>query len=245
MIKINGLCLNSIPRVVVVLSDVDSVVAKRVKREGADALELRIDYFKHTTTEYVVKVVKRIKSIGLPVIGTIRDKKEGGKQKLSDKRRLKLFDAILPLVDAIDVELSSKLILNKIIKKAKTNKKIVIVSYHNLNITPTSSILRNIIRKAEKAGGDLIKIATMVKTQKNIEELASLVLNHKNKNLVVIALGSKGTVSRAFFPSIGSLMTYACVDIPSAPGQLSFSELREDLRRFYPKYNEALIRRLD
>ena len=47
-------------------------------------------------------------------------------------------------------------------------------------------------------------------------------------------MGGLGAISRLVFPIAGSLLTYAHVGRPTAPGQLTVAELRPLLDRFYP-----------
>ncbi|MBI3592233.1 MAG: type I 3-dehydroquinate dehydratase [Nitrospirae bacterium] len=49
--------------------------------------------------------------------------------------------------------------------------------------------------------------------------------------MITIAMGEKGLPSRVFSPICGSLITYGYVNHPSAPGQLSASELMYIFRR--------------
>ncbi|HEY5595278.1 MAG TPA: type I 3-dehydroquinate dehydratase, partial [Nitrospiria bacterium] len=59
------------------------------------------------------------------------------------------------------------------------------------------------------------------------------------KDIIVIAMGVEGALSRVFFPALGSLLTYAYLGQPTAPGQLGYKELFELLKKFYPKFNQA------
>ena len=166
------------------------------------------------------------------MLATIRSKAEGGKSGISEKERLRLFQNIMPFVDAVDIELSSKKILNQVVSKAHAHKKKAIISYHNFKNTPEQKRLETIVKNCKKAGGDMVKIATFAREKKDIARLAALTLSHKN--IIVIAMGRLGIVSRIFFPALGSLLTYCPVTGPSAPGQLSLkttATLLKELRQ--------------
>ena len=234
MVKIGNLKLGDIPRIVLVLcARKNGAFIEKAKSKGADLLELRIDQFRNIESKYILKTIEQIKGNGLPIIATIRSKREGGKY-LADAKRLNLFEAIIPLVEAIDIELSSQRILNKVVEKSHQTKKTVIISYHNFKETPSKGILEKLIKKIKTEGGDIVKIACLAKNREDVLRLMKFTLEHRNKNLVTISMGKIGVISRVLFPFVGSLFTYGYLDTPSAPGQLPLKVLREELSRFYP-----------
>lgn len=217
--NIGKLKVGNIPRIAAVIVDgEDRKAIAAAKRDGADLLELRIDCFKKQDVAVVQKIVKHIQVKKLPMLATIRSKAEGGKSGISEKERLRLFQAVIPFVDAVDIELSSKKILRDVIKEARRFKKKVIVSYHNFKDTPEQKKLEAIIKNGKKAGGDIVKIAAFAKNKKDIIQLASLTASHND--IITIAMGRLGIVSRLFFPMLGSLLTYCSVTKSSAPGQI-------------------------
>src|SRR3990167_3701525 len=217
--NIGKLRLGSTPRIAAVILDgKDKKSISKAKRDGADLLELRIDCFKRRDTLYIQKTIKDIKAVNLPVIATIRSKAEGGKVAIIDNDRIGLFETILPFVDAVDIELSSSKILKDIINQAHRFNKKVLVSYHNFKNTPEQKQLEAIIKNSKKAGSDIVKIATFARNKKDIIRLASLTVSHEN--IITIAMGRLGVVSRLLLPMLGSLVTYSSVTKSSAPGQM-------------------------
>ena len=245
MIKIGNVELGDTPKTALALCDEKNAdFVREAKSQGIDLLETRIDQFRNVNNKnYVIKAIEQLKGNGLPIIATIRSKKEGGNY-IPDTKRLELFNAVIPLVDSIDIELSSKQILNKVVKRAHECEKTVIGSYHNFAGTPTNRILEEIIKEIKAHGMDIIKIASLAKNEEDVIRLMKITLNHRDKNIITISMGSIGLISRVFFPFLGSLITYGCIDIASAPGQLPINILLEELRKFYPKFNESLIKRL-
>ncbi len=239
MLKIGDVKLGKLPRVVLGVIGESPVVAQAAG-EGVDILEVRVDLFEGQLTQAsVVDEVKVLKRHEMPLIGTIRGKGEvRGKVKLSDAERADLYQNISPLVDAIDIDLSAT-ILKPVVAAARRNKNTVILSHHNFNGTPSESGLRQIIGKASKLGADIIKIATLAKNESDVLRLLQFTAAHRPKNLVTIAMGNIGTVSRLMFPLAGSLMTYTSVAL--SDGQIDAKRLIADLRLYYPRYNEALI----
>ena len=231
--NIGKLKLGNTPRIAAVILDgEDKKAIAAAKRDGADLLELRIDCFKRQDTDYIRKIIKDVRAEKLPVIATIRSKAEGGRRNMKDAERLRIFKAIMPLVDAVDIELSSKKILNGVIKEAHRFKKRVIVSYHDFRNTPAEGQLNAIIKNSRKAGGDIVKIAAFAKDKRDIIRLASL--NISQNDIITIAMGRLGVVSRLFFPMLGSLLTYCSVTKSSAPGQMPLktaAKLLKEIRK--------------
>ena len=148
MIKLGKLTLNGTPRIAVGFNDrVPSQAILDVKDFGLDVVELRIDQYSSFEVSHVLNEVKKFKNF--PSIATIRSEKEGGDWNLSESKRLDLFKAVIPHVDAIDIELSTVSILKQVIKEAHAKKKLVIVSYHNFDRTPNFKTLNQIVYKAK------------------------------------------------------------------------------------------------
>ena len=79
MVKIKDVKLGVIPRVVLSIDDTTPIsFVKRAKEKGADILEVRIDRFKKIDKEYVSQKVSMFKKSKMPIIATIRSRKEGG-----------------------------------------------------------------------------------------------------------------------------------------------------------------------
>ncbi|MBI5875525.1 MAG: type I 3-dehydroquinate dehydratase [Deltaproteobacteria bacterium] len=231
--KIGKLEVGNRPNIAAVIIDgEDKKAIAQAKRNGADLLELRIDCFKKQDVAAVQKTVRHIQAQKLPLLATIRSKAEGGKSGISEKERLRLFQNIMPFVDAVDIELGSKKILKHVIKAAHESNKKAIISYHNFKSTPEQKRLEAIVKNCKKAGGDIVKIAAFAREKKDIVRLASLVVSHKD--IIIIAMGKLGIASRLFFPMLGSLITYCSVTESSAPGQLSLkttAKLLKELRK--------------
>src|SRR3989344_1921304 len=123
-------------------------------------------------------------------------------------------------------------IMKDVIKEAHRFKKRVIVSYHDFRNTPAEGQLSAIIKNSRDAGGDIVKIASFAKDKKDITRLASLTASHND--IITIAMGRLGIVSRLFFPMLGSLLTYCSVTKSSAPGQMPLkttAKLLKEIRK--------------
>jgi 3-dehydroquinate dehydratase-1 len=238
MIKIGKTELGKIPKIAIAIGDRED--NKLIKSLFVDILEIRIDQFKKVEALYVQNVIKTRRKIGVPLILTVRSKEEGGQKDISDKLKLSIFKECTPLVDAVDIELKSP-ILSEVIKNARKNKKMVIVSWHNFKITPNDKVLKDILNKAKRSGAHLVKIAAKANNKEDLNRLMRFTIENKSKNIITISLGEIGSISRLVFPSLGSLITYAYNNKPSGLGQIQLDDLRDHLRVYYPEYNEYYI----
>ena len=187
------------------------------RKGGMDVAELRVDLFASVEKNSVLAEIRKFKKI--PTILTIRSKKEGGAWKSSEARRLELFKAALPSVSKVDIELSSRVILKDVIRETKRLKKEVIVSYHNFDKTPSLPFLEKILKEAKSAGADVVKIAAMAHSPKDVRRLAEFTYSHARQGLITLSMGKEGAFSRILFPSLGSRLTFAHTGRSTAPGQ--------------------------
>jgi 3-dehydroquinate dehydratase-1 len=139
---------------------------------------------------------------------------EGGSFKGSEAERTDILLAATKHADIIDIELQTdEEYLNKIVKASKST----IISYHNLEKTPSADILLKVVKKERKLG-DIAKFAVM---PRNISDTL-IVLNvlSQVKKTIGISMGDLGRYTRVVAPLFGSPITFASIDTISAPGQL-------------------------
>jgi 3-dehydroquinate dehydratase-1 len=214
------------PRVIAPFTDRTPLASLRRGVDGGLALlEARVDLFQNTERASVLSNVRKARALA-PVLGTVRSGSQGGKWTGSENERLALYRALLPHVDAVDVELDAK-IRGAVVRAARKAKRTVVLSHHDFRTTPSAARLDALVRRSAKAGADVIKIATFVKSTNDVLTLSRLFVRHRNRPLVVIGMGERGRVTRVLFPAIGSLFTFASLGRKTAPGQLG---LRETLR---------------
>ena len=233
--RIGRKTLGKTPAIAGVVTDrADRTGLTKAARTGADLIELRLDTVRVRKGAAIITALKSFrKSSPVPVLLTIRSKKEGGRYLVKDDERLRLFKELTPYVDGIDIELSSKKIIKGVVREAKKRKKLVVVSFHDFKGTPGEKKLDGIVTRAKRAGADAVKIAASVASTEHVKRLATLVAT--GKDLIVIGMdkgmNKKGAATRVFFPLIGSLITYGSVTSSTAPGQMSVKELKKELAR--------------
>ena len=223
--------VGEIPRVVGTLSSLPETVSALAADLRSDVVEIRLDAL--PIRSRWLKCGRAIQAGGWPVILTIRLNSEGGKWAGPDTDRLELFQQGLKYLSAVDVELDSQ-IVSSVSRAAKRLGKAVIVSYHNFEKTPPLAKLEAIVSEAQPLAS-IVKIATMVTREKDVEILRSLLLRNGTAPLCVIGMGPLGTRTRVSFAALGSCLTYGYLDKPIAPGQLAAATLVEQLRQFLPQ----------
>lgn len=238
MITLGTLELGPLPRIAAPLTDADVHAHADMVRRYADIAELRIDQFARHDPGYAVEVCRAARDLGLPLIATVRALDEGGAVALNDAQRLALFEAVAPLVAAIDIELRAT-ICDAVIDLAQVNRKLVIVSQHDFAGTPSDADLAALFDAAVLAEADVVKIVTHATSHADTDRLLGFLRGRRERGLIAIAMGPHGVASRVFFPLLGSLITYGFVAAAMAPGQLPLAELHAALQRFSPEFAAA------
>jgi 3-dehydroquinate dehydratase-1 len=228
--------LGAVPRVVLCVSDTRG--GQLPAGCCPDLVEARIDLFRRRTPADVERTLRSLRRAGRPLIATVRTAAEGGAWQGSESEREVLFNAALPLVHAVDIELTSRTLRPRVITAAHAAGRSVIVSSHDFHRTPTATTLAGRIQTARRAGADIVKLSTHARSPADVATLMSTLLRHRAVPLVILAMGPVGMMSRVFFGVAGSLLTYAFADddAPTAPGQMTLRTLQAELARYYPAY---------
>jgi 3-dehydroquinate dehydratase-1 len=222
MVSIGSLTLNR--SVIAAIGENPILSAKKAKAFGADILELRIDLL----SEKPQGVLEELKKLGLPVIITNRMKDQGGSWQGSEEERIRELLLLLPLADAVDIELCAR-DRDSVVNTARNAGKTVIISTHDFQKTPDNKVMECIIRESLEAGADIAKLAVMPESLSDVLRLLDATLHAKGP-VCTISMGATGKHSRIIAPVYGSVMTYGYVDIPTAPGQLRIDELKNLLK---------------
>jgi len=196
-----------------------------------DVLEARLDLIGWKEDRWL-EACQAVEAAGTPVLLTLRLAAEGGRWEDQDtKRAQQLFEAIDTL-SAIDIELQSDLV-PILAERAASQGKPIVISYHDFERTPDDDAIRLLI--AEMAACSvhdnvIAKLALMANEQSDVDRLTAILAEEHPAPLCLIAMGDDWADTRVDFPAAGSALTYAYLDTPSAPGQLSCVEVRERLR---------------
>lgn len=145
-----------------------------------------------------------------------------------DQRLALLKLAIESGAGFVDIEYESDDTFRKeLLEYARAHQTLVIISYHNFEITPSSEELHKIINQSFKWGADRVKITTTAISQSDCARVMSLYDNYKN--LIAFCMGKTGAITRVAAPLLGADFTYAAVSkaLATAPGQLTVDELKD------------------
>lgn len=213
--------LKNIPAIAVVLTDRDVLSIPQEELKGADLIELRVDMFEKTENiSNIFETAKR--KYGLPLLCTVRLPEEGGKKEI--KNRLDIYKAVLPFCSFFDIEIfsSEASFLRQLVAQTSI---VLIGSYHNFSKTPPLEELERVFERGQMLNMDIIKIATMVNKDQDLETLLFFTLRHKVDRIITLGMGQKGIPSRIINPVFGSMITYASFNEVSAPGQIHLKDM--------------------
>lgn len=192
--------------------------------DGAELIELRLDYIKGFDYNLIKKIKKSLKR---KVLATCRKHGEGGVFHGNEKEKAEILkNAVEYGADYADIEYSSGKDLIKNLIKNKKNAKIV-VSYHNFLETPAN--IKEIYNKIKMLNPDLIKIVAHADSVTDNFRIFELIKNadKEKRKIVAFCMGPCGRFSRILSLILGSQITYASVGdgMESASGQPTIDEL--------------------
>ena len=207
-----------------------------------DILEWRLDsLLQDVAPEYWFQVMSDLAAaIDLPVIATCRSEQQGGYFSGSHSKRANILDlARRAGARWIDLEFGLDTAL---IKPLKAKGAEIVLSYHNFSETPSSGILRGLLKSMVEEGADIAKIVTYANKEADGLDVLDLILyGIEEFNIPVIAfcMGEKGRWTRIMCVLLGSPWTY--VKLPgareAAPGQFSISDARTIIRLLKGEHN--------
>jgi 3-dehydroquinate dehydratase-1 len=198
--------------------------ALRLAPKSLDLVELRVDAFADPS-----RLLREAPRIRTPRIVTVRHPAEGGENGLTFALRRELYLAFLPHAALIDVELRSAEKLRDILTAAQAADVPVALSSHDFRRTPPITELQRRVHLAHRAGADLCKIATFVRTPAELARLLALFTWRSPLPLSVMGMGPFGKMSRLLFARLGSVLNYGYLHRANASGQWEARELKARL----------------
>lgn len=221
------------------------VVVDRAIAFNPEFIEFRFDYIDNIekiNQNLVEGITNLIKSKSL-VILTFRHHSEGGQTKIDEYERLKILKILMDSQpEFFDIEMNSAIeTLSTIISLSYMKKVNLIFSYHNFKETIPNKIAKEIILRFEER---IIKnelnefdilgksIYKLIFTAQNFEDnLVALELckeiSKNNKKVISFCMGESGILSRILNVKLGSFLTYAALEEPTAPGQIKINTLQK------------------
>lgn len=210
--------------------------AKRVIEKKPDIIEWRVDYFEEIDDfKKVMEAAKDIKKIigCLPLLFTVRSEKEGGNPiNLTNHQVSELVSLACECedIDIVDYEIHNpEENIVKIKKATEQNNKLLILSYHNFQSTPSNADLLEILEKAEQYGADIAKIAVMPRNHADVIrlfEVTDISQHELNIPVATMSMNHIGAISRVAGWIFGSAIIFTIGEKSSAPGQIPIEDIR-------------------
>jgi len=209
--------------------------ASRFSAMPVDLVEWRVDWYTDVfSTDKVIETAKRLRETlgNIPVLFTFRTSKEGGEKAISPEeyKNLNIALAQSGYVDLVDVEaFTGNEIVKEIIENAHSFGVKVIASNHDFSKTPEKDEIVNRLRKMQKLGADIPKIAVMPTCRQDVLTLLTATLemteNYADRPIITMSMAGTGVVSRLTGESFGSALTFGAASQASAPGQIGVEKL--------------------
>lgn len=187
----------------------------------ADLIELRIDHFDAIDLDFLLELRTLF---FIPMIFTLRSQSQGGNYKKTESERRKEIEDLANLEpEYFDLESD---LPETFIQNIKHNhpKIKIILSYHNFKETPD---LEKIYNQMAQIKADYYKIAVMAHS--SLDTLRLLKWVREKDNVIALAMGAEGEISRILAPIYGIPWTYAFIEQKqqTAEGQASVQLLRD------------------
>ena len=209
----------------------EAMLRRCARRPPADCdmLEVRLDLTGLCNSKWA-RLCAAIEAKGKPVLLTIRDESEGGAWKGREAERLALYLTGLHSVSVVDLEIGARA-LELLAQTAHRHGVKVVGSYHDFSGTPDAARLATVETRGRRLGVDVVKIATLVKTPRDLAQLLALPAAAKGP-FCALGMGELGAVSRVILPCAGSCLVYGSLGVATAPGQLTCRQLAQELDRW-------------
>jgi 3-dehydroquinate dehydratase type I len=174
---------------------------------------------------------KELPALPAPLIITARDPAEGGKNRLPVKVRRDLLLQFLPSAQYVDIELRSVRAHRKVIERARRIGVGTIISFHDLDNTPSLGRLRAKAKQAARFRPAVVKLATRTDEGTQLKRLVELMASPPSElPMAVMGIGKLGQVSRLLLAQCGSKFVYTSLRKGGIPGQIPLEEFRRLLR---------------
>ncbi len=208
------------PRICAVIATKDSELIEAIE-PLVELFEVRIDLIGGGWQELA-------KQLNKPWIACNRRAEEGGKWGGDEARRIdELLKAVKLGAEIVDIELETRN-LEEAIPVIKKRAK-CLLSFHELEKTPSLDRMKRIIQRQLEAGADICKVITTAQRFEDNLTVLQLITESPKTKMVSFAMGPLGLASRILCPLVGGYLTYASIEKgkESAPGQLTVRELRK------------------
>jgi 3-dehydroquinate dehydratase len=192
----------------------------------ADIIEWRADFL---PKDEILQVAPAIfeKFAGRELLFTLRTRAEGGEIELSAQEYVQVIKDVTQLYqpEYVDFEYFG----NKDVFDQMLDFPNLVLSYHNFQETPEN--MMEILSELTSLNPKVVKVSVMAHTEQDVLDLMNFTRGFKTLNpeqeYVTISMGKVGKVSRITSDVTGSSWSFASLDVASAPGQISLSNMKK------------------
>ena len=192
----------------------------------ADIIEWRADFL---PKDEILQVAPAIfeKFAGRELLFTLRTRAEGGEIYLSAQEYVQVIKDVTQLYqpEYVDFEYFG----NKDVFDQMLDFPNLVLSYHNFQETPEN--MMEILSELTSLNPKVVKVSVMAHTEQDVLDLMNFTRGFKTLNpeqeYVTISMGKVGKVSRITSDVTGSSWSFASLDVASAPGQISLSNMKK------------------
>lgn len=211
--------------------------AEKAENSATDLVEWRADFWEQLTDkkalENLLENLQRILK-SKPLLFTIRTKGEGGEFAEGVDVYAELVKTAAKTADLVDVEIFMEgLLVKELFDDIHSKDCKIVASNHNFFRTPEKEEIIERLMKMQKADADILKIAVMPESKKDVITLLSateeMVSEHGDRPVVTMSMKGTGGISRISGELFGSAITFGSLEKASAPGQMELSKLKEVL----------------
>ena len=221
-----------VPLCVARASELSPAIARAA--EVADIIELRLDCLLAAEFDSATSVLSSlIAKAVVPIILTMRSGEQGGRVSLSLDQRSQFWASLGATAENCLKDFELDLVqeyARRADKRVDWSK--IICSYHDFAGVPSD--LEKIYEQMAATPARVLKIAVQADDATDCLPVFHLLerAQREGREMIAIAMGPAGIMTRILGPSRGSFLTYGSLDDESgtAPGQLTARELREVYR---------------
>ena len=197
----------------------------------ADIIELRLDCLNELET--AARYLAELDGNAPPLILTLRSAEQGGHTSLDYSSRRRFWTALKVRDTDYFFDLEFDLVREFASAESscpfKLDWKRVICSHHDFNGVPPD--LEGIYEAMAATPARILKVAVQANDATDCLSIVKLLERSKSegRELIAIAMGTAGMMTRVLGPSRGSFLTYGSLDDESgtAPGQITARQLRD------------------
>ena len=192
----------------------------------ADIIEWRADFL---PKDEILQVAPAIfeKFAGRELLFTLRTRAEGGEIDLSAQEYVQVIKDVTQLYQPEYVDF--EYFWNKDVFDQMLDFPNLVLSYHNFQETPEN--MMEILSELTSLNPKVVKVSVMAHTEQDVLDLMNFTRGFKTLNpeqeYVTISMGKVGKVSRITSDVTGSSWSFASLDVASAPGQISLSNMKK------------------